>query len=41
MKESGWLHDDMQALAPESIAKCYLFLHEQTPDCWTLEMDLR
>ncbi|GAA5826465.1 hypothetical protein JCM11251_002382 [Rhodosporidiobolus azoricus] len=40
-KESGWLHDEKQRLSPESIARAYLFLHQQTPDAWTLEMDLR
>lgn len=40
-KETGWLHDEKQRLSPESIAKCYMYLHLQTPDCWTLEMDLR
>lgn len=38
---AGWLEDERQALRPESIAKTYLWLHEQTPDCWTLELDLR
>ncbi|KAM0789164.1 hypothetical protein ACM66B_000012 [Microbotryomycetes sp. NB124-2] len=37
----GWMNDERQRLSPESIAKCYLYLHEQTPDAWTLEMDLR
>lgn len=26
---------------PDSIAKAYLWLHEQTPDAWTFELDLR
>jgi NAD(P)-dependent dehydrogenase (short-subunit alcohol dehydrogenase family) len=26
---------------PESIARAYLWLHEQTPDAWTFELDLR
>jgi NAD(P)-dependent dehydrogenase (short-subunit alcohol dehydrogenase family) len=28
-------------LDPESIARAYLWLHEQTPDAWTFELDLR
>ncbi|GAA6043608.1 hypothetical protein JCM8097_008285 [Rhodosporidiobolus ruineniae] len=40
-KEANWLKDEKQRLSPESIAKCYLYLHEQTPDAWTLELDLR
>ncbi|GAA6003055.1 hypothetical protein JCM10207_001965 [Rhodosporidiobolus poonsookiae] len=40
-KEANWLHDEKQRLSPESIAKCYYYLAEQTPDAWTLEMDLR
>ena len=28
-------------LDPDSIAKSYLWLHEQTPDAWTFELDLR
>lgn len=38
---AGWMADEMQRLSPESIAKCYAYLHSQSPDCWTLEMDLR
>jgi NAD(P)-dependent dehydrogenase (short-subunit alcohol dehydrogenase family) len=26
---------------PDSIARAYLWLHEQTPDAWTFELDLR
>lgn len=26
---------------PDSIAKAYLWLHEQTPEAWTFELDLR
>lgn len=37
----GWMSDTWQRLSAESIAKCYWYLHEQTPDAWTLEMDLR
>ncbi|ORY63813.1 hypothetical protein BCR35DRAFT_308780 [Leucosporidium creatinivorum] len=40
-KGKGWLHDEGQALSPRSIAKTYLFLHQQSRDCWTLELDLR
>ncbi|GAA6004151.1 uncharacterized protein JCM10292_007262 [Rhodotorula paludigena] len=40
-KESNWLHDEKQRLSPESIARAYLYLHLQSPDAWTLEMDLR
>ncbi|BGP16887.1 hypothetical protein JCM10213_007332 [Rhodosporidiobolus nylandii] len=40
-KEANWLKDEKQRLSPESIARCYLYLHQQTPDAWTLEMDLR
>ncbi|GAA5990707.1 hypothetical protein JCM5350_001855 [Sporobolomyces pararoseus] len=40
-KEANWLHDEKQRLSPTSIAKTYLYLHRQTPDAWTLEMDLR
>ncbi|GAA5905793.1 uncharacterized protein JCM6883_002454 [Sporobolomyces salmoneus] len=40
-KSSNWLHDEKQRLSPSSIAKTYLWLHRQTPDCWTLELDLR
>ncbi|GAA5896438.1 hypothetical protein JCM6882_001013 [Rhodosporidiobolus microsporus] len=40
-KDANWLHDEKQRLAPESIARCYLYLHQQSPDAWTLEMDLR
>jgi len=40
-KEVNWLNDEKQRLSPESIAKCYLYLHQQGPDAWTLEMDLR
>ncbi|GAA5924001.1 hypothetical protein JCM3775_005570 [Rhodotorula graminis] len=40
-KEPNWMRDEKQRLSPESIAKCYLYLHEQGPDAWTLEMDLR
>jgi NAD(P)-dependent dehydrogenase (short-subunit alcohol dehydrogenase family) len=28
-------------LEPDSIARVYLWLHEQTPDAWTFELDLR
>jgi len=28
-------------LDPDSIARTYLWLHEQTPDAWTFELDLR
>ncbi|MFM7010434.1 MAG: SDR family oxidoreductase [Betaproteobacteria bacterium] len=28
-------------LDPESIAAAYLWLHQQTPDAWTFELDLR
>lgn len=28
-------------LDPDSIARAYLWLHEQTPDAWTFELDLR
>ena len=28
-------------LKPDSIARAYLWLHEQTPDAWTFELDLR
>jgi NAD(P)-dependent dehydrogenase (short-subunit alcohol dehydrogenase family) len=28
-------------LEPDSIARAYLWLHEQTPDAWTFELDLR
>ena len=38
---ADWLRDEAQRLSPESIAKTYHFLHEQGPDAWTLEMDLR
>ncbi|CEQ42597.1 SPOSA6832_04428 [Sporobolomyces salmonicolor] len=41
VKGSSWLHDEKQRLSPDSIARTYLFLHQQTPDAWTLEMDLR
>ncbi|KAK4057139.1 hypothetical protein OIO90_001634 [Microbotryomycetes sp. JL221] len=37
----GWMDDEKQRLSPDSIAKCYMYLHNQTPDAWTLEMDLR
>lgn len=37
----NWMKDEAQRLSPDSIAKCYLYLHEQSQDCWTLEMDLR
>jgi hypothetical protein len=40
-KEANWLHDEKQRLSPASIAKTYLYLHRQSPDAWTLEMDLR
>ncbi|GAA6012897.1 hypothetical protein JCM11491_006217 [Sporobolomyces phaffii] len=40
-KDRDWLRDEHQRPAPESIARTYLYLHEQTPDAWTLEMDLR
>ncbi|BGP48893.1 hypothetical protein JCM10450v2_004772 [Rhodotorula kratochvilovae] len=40
-KEVNWLRDEKQRLSPESIARAYLYLHQQTPDAWTLEMDLR
>ncbi|KAI5480550.1 hypothetical protein MNV49_000246 [Pseudohyphozyma bogoriensis] len=40
-KGEGWLNDDKKAMSAESIAKCYLYLHQQDPGCWTLEMDLR
>ncbi|GAA5970296.1 hypothetical protein JCM21900_001035 [Sporobolomyces salmonicolor] len=41
VRGSSWLHDEKQRLSPDSIARTYLFLHQQTPDAWTLEMDLR
>ncbi|CEQ42283.1 SPOSA6832_04068 [Sporobolomyces salmonicolor] len=41
VKGSSWLHDEKQRLSPDSIARTYLFLHQQTPDAWTLELDLR
>ena len=28
-------------LEPDSIARAYLWLHEQTPDAWTFELELR
>jgi NAD(P)-dependent dehydrogenase (short-subunit alcohol dehydrogenase family) len=28
-------------IEPDSIARAYLWLHEQTPDAWTFELDLR
>jgi NAD(P)-dependent dehydrogenase (short-subunit alcohol dehydrogenase family) len=28
-------------LEPDSIARAYLWLHKQTPDAWTFELDLR
>lgn len=28
-------------LEPDSIVRAYLWLHEQTPDAWTFELDLR
>jgi NAD(P)-dependent dehydrogenase (short-subunit alcohol dehydrogenase family) len=28
-------------LEPDSIARAYLWLHEQSPDAWTFELDLR
>ncbi|KAK4051455.1 hypothetical protein OIV83_002939 [Microbotryomycetes sp. JL201] len=37
----GWMNDEQQRLSPESIARCYMYLHQQTPDAWTMEMDLR
>ncbi|GAA5848907.1 hypothetical protein JCM3766R1_000674 [Sporobolomyces carnicolor] len=40
-KAANWLHDEKQRLSPESIARTYLYLHRQTPDAWTLELDLR
>ncbi|GAA5936468.1 uncharacterized protein JCM15063_001895 [Sporobolomyces koalae] len=40
-REPNWLRDEKQRLSPESIARTYLYLHRQTPDAWTLEMDLR
>ncbi|GAA6060056.1 hypothetical protein JCM10212_001053 [Sporobolomyces blumeae] len=40
-KERNWLDDEKQRLSPESIAKAYWYLHEQSPDAWTLELDLR
>ena len=38
---TNWMRDEAQRLSPESIAKTYVFLHQQSPDAWTLEMDLR
>lgn len=38
---ANWMRDEAQRLSPESIAKAYLFLHQQDPGAWTLEMDLR
>ena len=35
------MRDEKQRLSPDSIAGTYLYLHRQTPDAWTLEMDLR
>ncbi len=32
---------DQGLLEPDSIARAYLWLHEQTPDAWTFELDLR
>ncbi|BGP25261.1 short-chain dehydrogenase/reductase SDR [Rhodotorula toruloides] len=40
-KDPNWMQDERQRLSPESIARAYLYLHQQTPDAWTLEMDLR
>ncbi|GAA5848809.1 hypothetical protein JCM5353_004255 [Sporobolomyces roseus] len=40
-KEANWMRDEKQRLSPDSIARTYLYLHRQTPDAWTLEMDLR
>lgn len=40
-KEEGWLQDPRRALSGDQIAKTYLFLHQQEPGAWTLEMDLR
>ncbi|GAA5872956.1 hypothetical protein JCM8547_003274 [Rhodosporidiobolus lusitaniae] len=40
-KEANWMQDEKQRLSPESIARLYLYLHQQTPDAWTHEIDLR
>lgn len=37
----GWMDEEARTLAPQSVARTYLFLHEQDPGAWTLEMDLR
>ncbi|KAM0753249.1 short-chain dehydrogenase/reductase SDR [Meredithblackwellia eburnea MCA 4105] len=37
----NWLEDPEMAMTGEQIAKCYLYLHQQEPGAWTLEMDLR
>jgi hypothetical protein len=28
-------------IEPDSIAQAYVWLHEQSPDAWTFELDLR
>jgi hypothetical protein len=33
--------EESQRLHPVSVAKCYWWLHNQTPDAWTQELDLR
>lgn len=38
---AGWMQDTWQRLSPDSVANCYWYLQEQTPDAWSLEMDLR
>lgn len=40
-KDPNWMQDERRRLSPDSIARAYLYLHQQTPDAWTLEMDLR
>ncbi|PVG00908.1 short-chain dehydrogenase/reductase SDR [Serendipita vermifera] len=36
-----WMDDDSRRLNPESIAKAFIWLHQQDHSAWTLELDMR
>ncbi|CAG7854162.1 SubName: Full=Uncharacterized protein {ECO:0000313/EMBL:CCA68919.1} [Serendipita indica DSM 11827] len=36
-----WMDDESRRLDPESVAKAFVWLHQQKRDAWTLELDMR
>lgn len=39
--DENWLDDDARRLDPSSIAKAFVWLHQQDHSAWTLELDMR